>query len=74
MLTLVAAVFYAAVATARVARVQRVPLGALPAQRAALGDMIFALAMHGTLLTISRDMRTPSEAAANDMCSYTRLG
>jgi vesicular inhibitory amino acid transporter len=63
MLALVAAVLYAAVMTAP---------GSLEGNEYhwarfrpnALGNMIFAFAMHGTLLTIYRDMRTPSEAAA----------
>lgn len=63
MLILVLAVLYAAISTAP-ETLEHNEYQWASFQVQAAGNMIFAFAMHGTLLTIYRDMRTPSDAGA----------
>ncbi|GBG24343.1 Amino acid transporter AVT1B [Hondaea fermentalgiana] len=63
MLALVVAVLYAAISTAPES-LEKNEYHMARFQVQAAGNMIFAFAMHGTLLTIYRDMRSPNEAGA----------
>jgi len=63
MLALVVAVVYAAISTAPSSLVNN-EYHLVRFKVGAAGNMIFAFAMHGTLLTIYRDMRSPNEAGA----------
>jgi len=63
MLALVCAVLYAAVSAAPES-LEDNRYDMINFEIQAAGNMIFAFAMHGTLLTIYRDMRTPNDAGA----------
>jgi len=63
MIILVLAILYAALSTAPES-LEHNEYHWFRFKMGAVGNMIFAFAMHGTLLTIYRDMRTPADAPA----------